>query len=162
MTDCFSRYLCGLRLHAFPLTDTNGPVATLMTLDTVYVALLIHVIFYYTVTNFGDFLALLSSTSTLMIQVFIGHLSTCMVQQFFAYRVYRSSSVVFTVKGLQFKYFSKTGENLPWSVSALSIDFACDVVITIAMVYYLNRSRTQFAKTNRAINMLITYSLNTG
>ncbi|EIN13343.1 hypothetical protein PUNSTDRAFT_129031 [Punctularia strigosozonata HHB-11173 SS5] len=152
-------------------------------LDTLHAALLVHVIYYYLVTNFGNFLVLLRNTWSLVIEVFIGNLLTCTVQIFFAHRVYKLSNmrnwwtpllicvlavaqlaaaIGFTVRGLAFPKFADTDVNMPWTASALSVDITCDMVISFAMVFYLNRNRTQFAKTNKAINMLMTYSLNTG
>lgn len=71
----------------------------------------------------------------------------------------------------------------PWAISSATMDIACDVAITASMIYYLYRGRSQIPRrvrgsapvtpyqfaanhgisrrTNRAVNMLITYALNT-
>ncbi|KAF9485775.1 hypothetical protein BDN70DRAFT_870647 [Pholiota conissans] len=38
----------------------------------------------------------------------------------------------------------------------------CDIVITVIQVFYLHRSRSTIAKTNRIINLLILYTMSTG
>ncbi|ETW79447.1 hypothetical protein HETIRDRAFT_172018 [Heterobasidion irregulare TC 32-1] len=49
----------------------------------------------------------------------------------------------------------------PWTTASISSEIACDALITGLMIYYLRRGRTHFGRTNRAIDLLIAYALNT-
>ncbi|EED78232.1 predicted protein [Postia placenta Mad-698-R] len=48
-----------------------------------------------------------------------------------------------------------------FTISGLSAGIACDSLIAASIIYYLQIRRTIFPRTNRAINLLITYALNT-
>ncbi|ETW79425.1 hypothetical protein HETIRDRAFT_427990 [Heterobasidion irregulare TC 32-1] len=63
-------------------------VAALMLLDTLYVVLLAHFLYHYTITNFGDYAALVPDMWSILVEVVIGDLLSTLVQFFFAYRVY--------------------------------------------------------------------------
>ncbi|ETW79446.1 hypothetical protein HETIRDRAFT_172019 [Heterobasidion irregulare TC 32-1] len=47
------------------------------------------------------------------------------------------------------------------TIISTSVEIACDALITGFMIYHLRKSRTQFERTNRAISLLIIYTLNT-
>jgi len=105
------------------------------------------------------------------------------VQCFFARRIWRLSGknwaltgtivvlslfqlgfgTAFMVHGFQTQFFDTTGSKANKFITgtALSGDIACDIVITVSMCYYLQRSRTGFKGTNTMINMLITYAIRT-
>jgi len=65
-------------------------------------------------------------------------------------------------KTFQVKYFSLAREDVPYFASTLSTEVASAVLITGAMIYHLLRNKTGFHKTNKAINLLVAYSLNSG
>ncbi|EIM84219.1 uncharacterized protein STEHIDRAFT_169981 [Stereum hirsutum FP-91666 SS1] len=156
-------------------------VAALLVLDSLHVALLATFYYHYTVTNFGDYAVLAEDTWSLLTQVAVGDILTLCVQMFFAFRIYQLSgnrmfipivivlmatiqlalAIAYIVKGFHVLFFSNSAADIPYTTSALSIDIACDTIITITMIYYLQRNRSSFEKTNRAINLLITYALNT-
>ncbi|ETW79474.1 hypothetical protein HETIRDRAFT_322001 [Heterobasidion irregulare TC 32-1] len=64
-------------------------------LDTLHVVLLAHFLYHYTITNFGDYAALVPNmwyVLCLQVEVVIGDLLSTLVQFFFAYRVYCRTS----------------------------------------------------------------------
>jgi hypothetical protein len=159
-------------------------VALLWILDTFHQALLIMAIYHYTVTNWGDVAVLGITTWTLEIQIMVGNIITSIVQCFFAFRIWRLSEknwvltgaiVILSVcqLGLGTAVCFVTGfhggstqntvqkkEKLGTG-TALSSDIACDLVITVSMVYYLHKNRTGFKRTDTMIDMLVTYSIRT-
>jgi len=158
-------------------------VALLWTLDTLHLALLIIMVYHYTVTNWGDIVALSLTTWTLKVQVLIGAIMTLIVQCFFALRIWRLNGKNWVLTGaivilslLQLGFSTEIcmvnlfqeslnpidskGDKFRIE-TGLSSDIACDLVITVAMVYYLQKSRTGFKSTNMMINMLITYMIRT-
>lgn len=156
-------------------------VAALMLLDTLHVVLLAHFLYHYTITNFGDYAALVPNMWSILVEVVIGDLLSTLVQFFFAYRVYclskkrivipalvcllslgqLSCAFGFTITSFHLRSFANSHSDIPWTTASISAEVACDALITGLMIYYLRKGRTQFQKTNRAINLLITYSLNT-
>ncbi|KAH9918463.1 uncharacterized protein B0H18DRAFT_210339 [Fomitopsis serialis] len=177
-----------LQLYFYYTKYANGDGATLkiyvsalMVVDTLHVLLLVISYYHYTVTYFGDIFALAYGYWTLLAEVAVGGLLVTMVQLYFAFRVYTLSgkctllpvvisilsicglalSIVFTVVGLEIHLFA-SGERLkPYSAAGLSAELACDVLIAGTLIYYLHAKRTVFPRTNRAINLLIMYALNT-
>ncbi|KZT69084.1 hypothetical protein DAEQUDRAFT_275228 [Daedalea quercina L-15889] len=67
----------------------------------------------------------------------------------------------FTAVGFQIHGFIFGGHLRPYSTAGLAFGIACDSLIAGAIIYYLNMKRTIFSRTNHAINLLITYALNT-
>ncbi|KAJ7431095.1 hypothetical protein B0H11DRAFT_2210513 [Mycena galericulata] len=110
--------------------------------------------------------------------VFLGTL----VQMFYAYRIWALShrspyiplliiivslgglslSIVYTVKATITKAFDNTGDVIPFSTSSLSLEVACDSLISGGMVYNLWKGRSEYKRTNRALNILIAYTINSG
>ncbi|KAJ7929546.1 hypothetical protein B0H13DRAFT_2539628 [Mycena leptocephala] len=159
-------------------------VALLMALDTLHLALLSHSFYSTTVTNFGDYVELGQAPWSLLVQVVVGDLLSALVQFFYAYRIYILSkkSLVFPVmigicslgqldeafgiaymqQAFQIKFFKDTKAVLPYSTSAFVFGVGCDVLISSARIYHLLRHKTGFQKTNKAINLLVAYSLSSG
>lgn len=159
-------------------------VVLLLALDTLHLALITHVLYFYTVTNFGDYERLQTIIWSLEIQLLVGNLLTVCVQGFFAWRLYILSqrkslwlpcaivlsstallvtSVVFIVRAFKHKLITATPSwsDIPWAAAGLSSELLGDVVITGGMMHYLRWGRAGFQTSNRAITMLVTYTLNT-
>ncbi|KAF8202718.1 hypothetical protein K438DRAFT_1965204 [Mycena galopus ATCC 62051] len=118
------------------------------------------------------------------VQIAVGVFQSTLVQLFYAWRIYSLSnkSLVFPViiaalacvdLGLAITTVHKTWgllnaenplarEDIPYFASTLSTEVASAVLITGAMIYHLLQNRTGFHKTNKAINLLVAYSLNSG
>ncbi|KZS99735.1 uncharacterized protein LAESUDRAFT_732913, partial [Laetiporus sulphureus 93-53] len=146
-----------------------------------HVVLLATFYYWYTVTNFGDYEVLVFDTWSLSAQVTVAGVLTFFVQLFFAFRVYRLSgkkviipsvicffsilqlacAIAYTVVGYRIQKFSASEKATPYTTCSLAAELACDSTIAGSMIYYLLHSRSPFSKTNKAVNLLITYALNT-
>ncbi|KAI0312785.1 hypothetical protein OF83DRAFT_614442 [Amylostereum chailletii] len=102
---------------------------------------------------------------------------------FFAYRIYFLSGrqwivpalicllslahlvlggIVYVINALKLVFFASSSPNLPFGISALGLDMACDFIIAITMTHYLRRGRANInVRTNSAIRLLIIYTMNT-
>lgn len=158
----------------------KGFVATLLLLDTTHLVLIVTYTYHYTVKYFGRLDILSRATWTLMANIPAGALLTLCVQWFFAYRVHQLSAggfiipviicalslcqlgfgIAYMVNGINLLFAATADKNLRWTTSALACDIACDLLITSSMVSYLLRCRTGFTRTNRTVNLLITYLVN--
>jgi hypothetical protein len=65
------------------------------------------------------------------------------------------------IKGIQVIYISLTILNQPYTITALAGDIACDTLISFSMIYLLHRGRSGYANSNKVINTLIAYTINT-
>ncbi|KAJ7751734.1 hypothetical protein B0H14DRAFT_2981069 [Mycena olivaceomarginata] len=145
-------------------------------LDTFHVILLGIFYYYYSVTNFGDYIELQAiSNCKGKAQVVVEDIIALMVQFFFAYRIYQLSKnwiIPAIICILSIGQFGRVGVKLKesartktWTISGMAISAACDVVITASMIYYLWSEKQQIKLSrgmNRTINSLMRYSLNTG
>ncbi|KAH8994891.1 hypothetical protein EDB92DRAFT_2102339 [Lactarius akahatsu] len=66
-------------------------VASLLILDSLQLALVVHGFYVAGITNFGDYLADLSPPWSLKVQTLLTVIVTCSVQQFYAWRIYHLS-----------------------------------------------------------------------
>ncbi|KAJ6524190.1 hypothetical protein B0H19DRAFT_1276635 [Mycena capillaripes] len=157
-------------------------VAILLALDALNLALLSHSFYVAVVNNFGDYVEIGKPPWSLVIQTGVGVLLSNLVQLFYAFRIYTISKksllvpviiaicactefgigIAYMKKAFQVKYFKDAKSDIPYSTSALSLEVACDVLITGAMVHHLLRSKSVLPKTNRAINLLVSYIVNSG
>ncbi|KAJ6512379.1 hypothetical protein DFH09DRAFT_1099968 [Mycena vulgaris] len=125
--------------------------------------------FYETsVTNFGDYEAIgkvpCCFLTTLKVQILVGTLLAILVQIFYAYRIWTISHKSFyvpvtivrlkeslykppyTVRALQMSQFNKNTMFIPFSTGALSCEVACNLLITISMMYWLSKRPSSFGK----------------
>lgn len=158
-------------------------VAALMVLDSIHLAFLCHGFYIAAVTNFGNFLADLHAPWSLVVQSIIGVAITSCIQQFYAVRIYQLSqkkniymplvisvisatefgfAVAFAVKSFQMGSFLENAPSVPYGASALSLEVACGIFITVGMVYYVLQQRSGVKRTSRVINLIILYIINSG
>jgi hypothetical protein len=158
-------------------------VAALMVLDSIHLAFLCHGFYISAVTNFGNYLADLHAPWSLVVQSLIGVFVTTCIQQFYAIRVYQLSqkkniymplvisaisatelgfAVVFTVKSFQMGTYLDSAQSVPYGASALSLEVLCGIFITTCMVYYVLQQRSGAKRTNRVVNLVILYIINSG
>lgn len=159
-------------------------VAFLLILDSLQLALVVHGFYVAGVINFGDYLADLKAPWSLKVQSLLGIILTCSVQQFYAWRIYHLSmrqvhipafifilslaelalGIVYLVHCFQYPYFTQAKIQIPNSTAGLSIQVACDLTITVSMVYYLlTRHDTIAKRANLAITaVLALYCINSG
>ncbi|KAK7000604.1 hypothetical protein R3P38DRAFT_2797247 [Favolaschia claudopus] len=157
-------------------------VAVLLSLDTLHGALVAYALYVTVVTNFGDYASLTKLPWSGVIETIIGALVAGMVQFFYAWRIYALSKKSFILpfiiaicavlgfvfgtlyaqKGLSVPYVKVEGLLLVYSSTALAFSITSDIIITVAMLYYLSRSKTGMKATNRAINTLVAYAISSG
>ncbi|KAK7007605.1 hypothetical protein R3P38DRAFT_2792392 [Favolaschia claudopus] len=145
-------------------------VTALLSLDTLHGALVAHALYVTVVTNFGDYASLTKLPWSGVIETIIGALVAGMVQFFYAWRIYALSKKSFILpfiiswdsKGLSVPYAKVEGLLLVYSSTALAFSITSDIIITVAMLYYLTRSKTGMKATNRAINTLVAYAISSG
>ncbi|KAK7006411.1 hypothetical protein R3P38DRAFT_1708376 [Favolaschia claudopus] len=157
-------------------------VLFLFALDAFHLALVSHSLYSVVVTNFGDYVQLGIAPWSLLIQTVVGILLGTLVQFFYGWRIYVISKksvilpvmigicsttcfvfgAIYTHKSFVFKFFKLAERLVVWSAIGLGFGAAADLLIAGTMIYYLLKSKTGFRKTNRAINILVAYSLSTG
>ncbi|KIM81741.1 hypothetical protein PILCRDRAFT_488674 [Piloderma croceum F 1598] len=175
---CVQTYLYYTKYSTTDLFAMKFMVAALC----LHLALVTMMVYHYTISNWGDVIALSRTTWTLEVQIVVGGLLTLIVQCFFAHRIWRFSKnwaltgiivllsllglgfgVAFMVHGFQTQFFAIKGSKANSFLTAtfLSGDIACDTLITLSMCYYLHKSRTGLKGTDTMINLLITYAIRT-
>jgi len=71
-------------------------------------------------------------------------------------------AVVFTVKSFHMGSYLDNGPSVPYGASALSLEVVCGIFITTCMVYYVSQQRSGAERTNRVVNLVILYIINSG
>jgi len=172
----YTRYCCrdGIALKSF--------VGLVMGLDTLHVALVVLAGYHYAVMDFGNYASLLGPYWSLIWEELIGGTMTVLVNLFFAWRICKLGRniyipcVIFVLIAAKLVCITGfVGESemkgteawrignkaIAWQIAAISISTACDGIITICTIYYLQKGRSGFFRTNQAINYIITYMVKT-
>jgi len=158
-------------------------VAILTALDTLHVALLSHGLYIVSVTNFGNYLANLHAPWSIVAQVAIGVFVTTCIQLFYAFKIFQLSErrnihipfaicvlsvaefglgIAFTVKSFQIGEFDRNTPSVPYGASSLALEVICGVFITSSMVYYILKQRSGVKRSNRVLNLVVLYIINSG
>ncbi|KAI0755251.1 histone acetylation protein-domain-containing protein [Daedaleopsis nitida] len=181
--------LNGARNYANDAKSIKALVVILTVLDTLHLILCTKAIYWYLVSNFGDVDNLDVTSWSMALQTDCNGLIGLIVETFFARRVWMMSrnwlitgiivvlaclhfasdgsvlasanfaglGVVFTVES-----FSKFGR-LTWVTSVgLGSAAVSDILIAIAMCYYLYTKRTGLRRTDSVVTTLMVYSINSG
>ncbi|RDX42354.1 hypothetical protein OH76DRAFT_108400 [Lentinus brumalis] len=190
-----SSILAGVSLHQvfryfrrYPKDNLSckATVSILCLLDTLHEVLIIHVCYFYLISNYFKPWSLISGVWSLRLVVpATGAIST-VSHVFFARRVLILSGskrmtlpvalittllvlseIVFcsvtTVYLFLDKTFTRFVDHSSWLIStSLGTRVVCDIVITGAMIYQLRISRTGFRKTDSILDLLILFAINTG
>ncbi|KAK7042733.1 hypothetical protein R3P38DRAFT_3348643, partial [Favolaschia claudopus] len=179
---CLQVYLYFTRYCSRDSLLLKSFVATLLSLDALHGALVAHALYVTVVNNFGDYANLTKLPWSGVIETIIGALVAGMVQFFYAWRIYVLSEKSFILpviiaicavlgfvsgtlyaqKGLSVPYVKVEGLLLVYSSTALAFSITSDIIITVAMLYYLSRNKTGMKATNRAINTLVAYAISSG
>jgi len=156
-------------------------VITLLTFESLQMAFLIHGHYILAVTNFGDLAADLVIPWSLEAQSFTGIFISSAIQQLYAWRIYKLSmgktyipslivvlslaelafGIVFFVNTSRRPSYQEVTTQVPIAVASLSLQVACDLTITITMVYYL-LTRTTMKRTIAATTTLALYFITSG
>ncbi|KAK6995859.1 hypothetical protein R3P38DRAFT_111245 [Favolaschia claudopus] len=179
---CLQVYLYFTKSCSRDRTILKAFVMGLFLLDTFHLSLVSHSMYSVVVTNFGDYIQLGIIPWSLLLQTAFGSFLSANVRLFYAWRIYIISnrflllpsvigicsvpafifSVLYTQKGFEIKFFTLADRLFVRSALGLGFGAAADLLIAGTMIYYLSKNKTGFQKTNKAINMLVTYSLSTG
>ncbi|KAK0459422.1 uncharacterized protein EV420DRAFT_1678180 [Desarmillaria tabescens] len=143
--------------------------------DTIHQVLITHVLYYYTISHFGDTDALENIVWTLYVEVVFNAITGFLVQSFFAYRIWtcfpeklrspvchrafdigRSgdlSSICRRWRTPSYVYRPQKLKPLSMSINVLAA--AGDVLISVAICFFLNNAKSGFAWSNNVINRLV-------
>ncbi|GAA5976096.1 hypothetical protein JCM5350_000311 [Sporobolomyces pararoseus] len=156
-------------------------VVFMLILDWSHAAVSMYTVYDWTVTHYGDLAHLATSPWSFGVDPAMTGIAACVCQFFYAYRVYvvgkRSLIVPITICVLALvslgfaigataeifilQYFSKFQSYTYGVASWLAIAAAADVIITVSLVYYLQRSKTGLLQTNSILNRLIELIIST-
>ncbi|KAG1733079.1 uncharacterized protein EDB91DRAFT_655279 [Suillus paluster] len=158
-------------------------VIWLWTLDALHLALIVHCVYYYLVTNYANVSALTDIVWSFKLQIIINVLLIYSVQAMYAYRIWifskgRSRTVPITV-WIIVVLISGPAIVAAWSIYQCHaftdlIEFEwvtfvasgattfLDLVIASSLCYLLVTSRTGFSSTNSIVTKLMGYIINTG
>ncbi|KAI0727621.1 hypothetical protein C8Q72DRAFT_886323 [Fomitopsis betulina] len=157
-------------------------VALIFMLDVIQIVTVIHANWWYLIQNYATPQSLFVVPWSLGLEVGITTSIGLLVQGFFAMRVYILSrgnyvvtTVIFVLTLTQFVlgvYYAAKGQEtklvitiaeITWaSTASLACSIAGDAIITGAMCYYLHLSRSGLRRTDKLIDIMIVYCVNTG
>ncbi|KAJ7843269.1 hypothetical protein B0H13DRAFT_1449633, partial [Mycena leptocephala] len=156
-------------------------VGALWVVDTFHGVCIAHAAYHYAITNYLNPAAFLFSVWSLDLGTIVTAVISCTCQAFFTSRVWilgrnyivtgicallcavrLGLSIATTYGSFHVVGILEYEVQYAWSIRAgLSIATAGDIVIASAMVYYLSRNRTGFAKTDQIISRLLTFTVET-
>lgn len=158
-------------------------VGILWFLDTLHLALVVHAVYFYNVTEYGNILALQTIPLSMKLQALINVLIVLLVHSLYARRVWILGGyhkgilgyfVAFVVAGgaavgfvlMHIIFRSQTFTELEesaWAVyAALGTATSIDFVIAAAMCYYLRKSQGSVMRLNSRISKVIQYMISSG
>lgn len=184
---CMQCYRYYVQHSTNDLTPLKFLVSTLTIFEALHIALITHVLYFYTIKSYGNLTMSTGVLWSFVAQAIVSGLLSSITQCFFAIRIYYLNNhrplIPFTIVAISLfllagtTYFNVLSFTASVSYrspkNAVTIDAAsmilflmvfCDGIITTSTIYYLRKSQTRmpFASTNRVINKLIRYTLNTG
>ncbi|EIM80421.1 uncharacterized protein STEHIDRAFT_172679 [Stereum hirsutum FP-91666 SS1] len=185
MINTFVYGICIMQLYEYYFAcfhdgwKTTTFVSYLAILDTFAVCLNASLIWYYTVSGFGDITVTASTPWMYNVVPILSVMASCPIQHFLAWRIKRLtkswiifgivsaiswasciSGIVASVLALQVGQVSNNTNLLPWADTWLAAATACDVSITCMLLVFLTKNRTGFSqKTDSMIEHLIKVSL---
>ncbi|KAH9958664.1 hypothetical protein BGW80DRAFT_140480 [Lactifluus volemus] len=158
-------------------------VVILLILDSLHLALVIHAYYIVSVTNFGNVFADLTGGPpwSYRLQTLFAIAVAAATQQFYAWRIFKLSmgkiyipTVIVAITLLElgrsffvYKCFQYSAYEekvlIPYTVTLVSLELACDVIITASMVYYLvmRGSKVKRSSTSPARTLAL-YCVNSG
>ncbi|KAH9958671.1 hypothetical protein BGW80DRAFT_1465156 [Lactifluus volemus] len=70
--------------------------------------------------------------------------------------------IVFAAKSYKIGSFTANTPSVPYGASSLALEVFCGVFITVGMVYYILQQRSGLESSNRVLNLVILYIVNSG
>ncbi|KAG1797133.1 uncharacterized protein HD556DRAFT_275332 [Suillus plorans] len=135
-------------------------VAWLWILDALHLALTIHGVYYYLVTNYANFGVLTEIVWSLKLVINI--LIVPMVHLLYVHRIWKGIAITLAWAQYKVKFF-KDLVSIEW-MTYLSLGTATfiDILIASSLCYLLATSRTGFSSTDSFITKLVGYTISTG
>ncbi|KAF8070023.1 hypothetical protein FPV67DRAFT_1651593 [Lyophyllum atratum] len=159
-------------------------VGIIWTLEVVDQIFIIHFVYYYSVTHFGDLHALFAGNVIwcVLTEVALAALVGILVKACYAMRVWRFSNqnifitgaivlsivaqfvfaTLYVVKSFQWNRFDLTMKLKTYAAFSLASGVFTDMITAGALAYFLRRMRTGFKTSNSLVNRLTVYAINTG
>ncbi|GLB45095.1 hypothetical protein LshimejAT787_1901730 [Lyophyllum shimeji] len=159
-------------------------VGIIWTLELVDQILIVHFVYYYTITHFGDYITLLTGKVvwSVLTEVAIAALVGILVKACYAMRVWRFSNrniwitgiisffilaqfalaTLYVVRSFQWNRFDLTPKLRTYAAFSLAAGVATDILTASALAFFLRRLRTGFKSSNSLVNRLTVYAINTG
>ncbi|KAL4259127.1 DUF6534 domain-containing protein [Pleurotus pulmonarius] len=173
----FTRYTADKAVYKFL-------VVTIWVLETADQMLVGHFVYFYTISNFANPVALLKGTViwSVILQLTLGAVVGTVVKCCFILRVWRFSrhnkvaisclvsfnftqfalAIVYTIKAFKLGSLVNVGKLRTLGIVSLSFGLATDVMIAASLCYFLQHYRTGHNGTDSLVNALSVYAVNTG
>jgi len=157
-------------------------VGLLWMLDFVHTLFISHSAYYFLVQQYGNPQALKEGVWSIIMEVAVTTVMTVLVHGFLANRIYRLShgnwiltscvvilalghaalGIASTIRLFQINLFSRLPEVLGVLSATLIAMAVNDVLITVALCYYLRKTQSTLNGTHDVIRLLIVYTIETG
>ncbi|KAF9064283.1 hypothetical protein BDP27DRAFT_1299060 [Rhodocollybia butyracea] len=157
-------------------------VGFILVCDTFQVGILSACLYQYVILNFANQEILGILLNTLIIEIFFSDAIGLAVQMFYCWRVWRLSNgsylvvaipvllswaafaslAVYSSLALRLHTYAELASLKNLSMSCNILAAASDISISVAMVFFLQRSKTAYKETNHIINRLIVFTFNAG
>ncbi|TBU55530.1 hypothetical protein BD310DRAFT_683566 [Dichomitus squalens] len=147
------------------LKTLKSLIAFLWFLDTLHLLLISHTVYVYAVSGFGNLLALLEPTWSILAHIIVTGISDgCWLCATIALSscVAFGGSLAYPIKGFQLQTYFEL-ENVSWLLYfSLSTALVTDLIIAATLCILLASRRTVFTRVNLTVRTLILYTVNTG
>lgn len=157
-------------------------VSAIFLSDSVHQALITHTVYTYLVTDFGNVGDIEKLVWSLSVEVLFNGFTGFMVQSFLTMRIYQLSNknmiatasvlslviaefvtvIIYVAKAVQLTTFTQVPQIKALSMSVNAVAAAGDLLITVFLCTFLQRSRTGFHQSDTLINKLVLFSISTG
>ncbi|OCH93101.1 hypothetical protein OBBRIDRAFT_885745 [Obba rivulosa] len=157
-------------------------IGLLWLLDTLHQLFFCHGLYTYTIIEFGNVLAPLTETWSIIANIPLNATMDAIVRSMFCHRIWKfSGKNWFLVSTIMLSSFVEVGSGIAFTVRnarnaqwaaehALSAEFygivagsiVADSLIAVSQVMLLRKHHSEFRRTNSALHTLMLYSINTG
>ncbi|EIN05259.1 hypothetical protein PUNSTDRAFT_137944 [Punctularia strigosozonata HHB-11173 SS5] len=170
--------------HRYPRDHQLYKIAigVLWLFDTLILALNVHAVYYYTITNFSNEIALLFVVWSFKLQVALTSVMIPMVQSLYALRLWRLRDgqlilpllvcstvlggwivgVMSARDGYRMHTFADFAQFKNTIYADFSLSTGIDTITSITLCYYLYRTRSTFSGTRSLVHSLMYWILGTG
>ncbi|KAJ7587501.1 hypothetical protein C8J56DRAFT_1081771 [Mycena floridula] len=157
-------------------------------LDFAHLALVSHTVYHYAIVNFNNPAALGDVVWSSVIEAIPTAITTFIVQGFYAYRIWNlgnkiwgaktsygvtglvtliisatfACGITWVVKAIQCSTFVELKQISPITISINALSAGGDVYIVVAMISLLSGAKTGFKKSNKMVNRLMAFAVETG